>query len=118
MMHMMHADIRGEPAQNCGQVIMRTAMQSGIMQVPDRSLGPPCLLELMLNEKKPNANGSCEQRDRHMHKEKRPDTDQPHHRDDYERNDRVGGHRTDPGMPVGCRPERKAMLDNEKIGRT
>jgi hypothetical protein len=49
-------------------------MKGGIMQVPGRSLGPPRLLELMLNEEEPNADGSCEQRYRHMDKKKLPNT--------------------------------------------
>jgi len=81
---MMHPDIGSEPPQNCWQVIMRTAMKGGIMQAPDRSLGPPRLLELMLNEEEPNVDGSCEQRDRHMDKKKRSDTHEPYHHHAYQ----------------------------------
>ena len=99
---MMHPDIGSEPPQNCWQVIMRTAMKGGIMQAPDRSLGPPRLLELMLNEEEPNVDGSCEQRDRHMDKKKRSDTHEEYHHHDYQGDGCVGGHRTDPETPVAA----------------
>src|SRR5262245_15003579 len=114
---MMHPDIGGEPAQNCWQVVMRAAMKCGIMKVPGRRLGPPRLLELMLNVKEPNADGCRKQRDWHVDEKERPNTHQPYHCHDYQRDGCVGGHSTNPGTPIGDQPDRQPMLHDEKIGR-
>jgi len=40
VMHMVDADIGGEPAQQGRQVVMRTAEQGGLLRVPLAVLGP------------------------------------------------------------------------------
>src|SRR5262249_58814351 len=44
-------------------------------------------------------------------------THQPYHHHDYQRDDCVGGHGTDPGTPIGDQPNRQPMLHDEKVSR-
>src|SRR5262245_2487360 len=115
---MMHPDIGGEPVQNRWQVVMRAAMKGGIMMVPSRCFGPPCLLELMLHVKQPNADGCRKQCDRPVHKKKRPNTHKPYHHHDYQRDGCVGRHSTKPGAPIGHQPDWHPVLHDEKISWT
>ena len=49
MMHVVHPDIGREPAQNTGQVVMRAAVQRGLVQIPTVVVGPGRVLELVLD---------------------------------------------------------------------
>src|SRR5689334_13313510 len=42
----------------------------------------------------------------------------PYHNHDYQRDGCVGGHRANPGTPIGHQPVRQPVLQDEKIGRT
>ena len=54
MMHVMDADVGGEPAENARQLIIRAAMQCGLVQGPCRLIRPVGVLELVLDVEQPD----------------------------------------------------------------
>ena len=50
-MDVVNADVRREPAQDARQVIVRTAMQTGLVKTPGLITGPGRVLELVLDIK-------------------------------------------------------------------
>ena len=46
---MVHADVRREPSQDTGQIVMRTAVQGGLLKGPLAFMGPECHFKLVLN---------------------------------------------------------------------
>ena len=69
MVDMVHPDIGGKPAQDVRQVIMGAAAQRRLVKIPALVMGPESVLELVLDVKQPNANRTCEKRDRQLHKQ-------------------------------------------------
>src|SRR5262245_18144949 len=117
MMDVVHADIGCKPAQQHGQVVVRAAVKSRLLERPGRTSGPISVFELMLDVKQPNADRGCQQRYRQLHEQKRAHADQPHHRRDNKCDRRIGRHDTEPGSPVAAQPvERKAVPQHEEIG--
>ena len=116
---MVHADIRGEPAQHGRQVVVRTAMQRGFLHAPLPILVPRRLFELVLHVKQPDADRCGHQHDRQMHQQERADPDQPHQQRHDRRNGEVGRHDADPRPPAGAhQPDRQPVPQHEQIGRT
>ena len=62
VMHMVHADIGGEPAQDGRQIVVRAAMQRRLVHGPAGRLGPERILELMLDIEQPDPDRGREQR--------------------------------------------------------
>ena len=77
MMHMMHADICSEPAQNDRKVVVRTAVQRGLVKVPRFIVRPKRVLELVLDIEQPDAERGADQHDRQMHQEEWTKADRP-----------------------------------------
>ena len=118
MMHMMNADIGGEPAQDAGQHIIRAAVQRGLVQIPVLVVGPHGVLELVLDVEQPHADRGRQQHDRQMHQQERSDADQPHQRGDDDRDRQVGAHGAEPRLPAAAhQSERQPVPQDEKIGR-
>ena len=69
VMHVVNADIGGEPAQERGQIVMRTAVQRGFVQIPLRLGFPSCVLKLVLDIEQPHADHGRQQRDRKMNEQ-------------------------------------------------
>ncbi len=67
---MVHPDIGGEPTQDVRQVIMGAAVQGRLVKTPALVTGPEGVLELVLDVEQPDANRTCEKRDRQLHKQK------------------------------------------------
>ena len=55
MVHVVDADVGCEPAQQHRQIVMRAAVQSGVMQVPALVAFPRRLLKLVLHIEQPYA---------------------------------------------------------------
>jgi len=64
MMDVVHPDIGGEPTQDVRQVIMGAAVQRRLVKIPALVMGPEGVLELVLDVEQPDANRTCEKRDR------------------------------------------------------
>src|SRR4051812_34767545 len=79
MMDMVHSDIGAEPAQDARQVIMRAAVQPGVVTIPTLVTSPKGVLELMLDIEQPDANRSGKKRDRQLHQQEWTGTEQPDH---------------------------------------
>jgi hypothetical protein len=119
VMDVMNADIRGEPAQDRGQVVVRAAVQGVGVQVPVRVLFPGRLLELVLHVEQPHAERRGEQDDGKLDEQECPDADEPDQRRGEQRNREVGRHGAEPGLPPGAhQPERQPVLQQEQVGRT
>ena len=57
-MDVVDADIAGEPAQHERQVVMRRAVQCGMLELPLFAFRPVRLLELVLDVEQPDAHGT------------------------------------------------------------
>jgi hypothetical protein len=66
MVHVVNANIGSEPAHDNWQVVVRAAMQCGLLQVPSAVLFPKRILELVLDVEQPNSNRCGKQRDWQM----------------------------------------------------
>ena len=66
MVDMVRPDIGGEPAQDARQVIVGAAVQRRLVKIPALVTGPEGILELVLNVEQPDANRTCEKRDRRL----------------------------------------------------
>lgn len=58
MVHMVDADIAGEPLQHFWQGIIRTAVKGGAFSIPLFFMGPVGIFKLMLDVKQPDASGA------------------------------------------------------------
>src|SRR6478609_2620428 len=54
MVDVVDADIGGKPSQDARQVIVRAALQSGLMKAPAFVMGPERILELVLDIEQPH----------------------------------------------------------------
>jgi hypothetical protein len=104
VVHVMDADIRGEPADYRGKVVVRTAVQGGIVPVPRLVFFPCRMLELVLHKEEPHADRRCDQHDRYMHKQERLKADEPDRKAGEERNPQIGADDTEPRLPAAARP--------------
>ena len=77
MVHMVDADIAGEPAQRQRQVVMRGAVQCGRRKLPVIALRPVGLLELVLDIEQPDADGAGNQHGRQLHRQEQRRATQP-----------------------------------------
>ena len=64
MMDVVHGDMGGKSAQDDWQFIMRTAMQSGFVEIPALIMGPERVFKLMLDIEQPDTDRGGEKRDR------------------------------------------------------
>ena len=86
VMHMVDADIPCRPTQQDGKIVVRAAVQRGVLEIPAAILGPVRFRELMLNVEQPHAYRGCHQGDWRLHHEKGADPHQPQQaRDDVTR---------------------------------
>jgi hypothetical protein len=60
MMDVMHADIGREPAQHDRQIVVRTAVQRRLVQIPFLVGRPERILELVLNVEQPDPERSAD----------------------------------------------------------
>ena len=90
---MMDADIACEPPQQDRKIVMRAAVQCGVLEFPVVAFGPVRFLELMLNIKKPDTGRRRDQRDWRLHQEKGTYSHQPHQAYDRKDDAKVGGDR-------------------------
>src|ERR1700733_8207975 len=74
---MVHADVCGEPAQNCRQVVMRASTQRRFMKIPFAVARPECLFELMLNIEQPDPYRAGKKHDRPVHEKEWTNADRP-----------------------------------------
>jgi hypothetical protein len=65
-MHVVDADIGGQPAQKCGKVVIGAAVQRGVVKVPLAVLLPHRVLELVLHVEQPHACRCGQQHDRQI----------------------------------------------------
>src|SRR5262245_10238589 len=100
MVHVVDADIGCEPAQQQGQIIMRAAIQSGLMQVPALVALPRRLLKLMLHVEQPYAGRGGEQYDRKMNEQERLNADEPRESSDDQGNREIRCHCAGPRLPA------------------
>jgi len=113
-MDVVNADVRREPAQDARQVIVGAAMQRGFVKTPGLFTGPGRVFELMLNIEQPDADRRRQNHDRQVHQQEWPDSDQPDHPGDQNRDGGVRTHRTQPWRPaVTHHPYRQPMPQDE-----
>ena len=94
VMDVVDADVRCEPAQDTGQVIVGTAMHRSFVKAPGLVTGPRRVLELVLDIEQPDPNRRRQNHDRQVHKQERPKADEPDHRGDEYGNGGVRAHCT------------------------
>src|ERR1700740_2302507 len=117
MVHVVDADIGCEPAQQQGQIVMRTAIESGLMQVPALSVLPCRLLKLMLHVEQPYADRPSEQHDRKMNEQERLHADKPRESSDDQGNREIRCHCAGPRLPaVAHEADRETVLQEKQIG--
>jgi hypothetical protein len=75
MVHVVNANIGGQPAQDNWQVVVRAAMQCGLVQFPSVVFCPNRILELVLDVEQPNSNRCSKQCDRQMHEHEGADSE-------------------------------------------
>ena len=73
---------------------MRATLQRSIVKILALIIGPEGVLELVLDVEQPDANRSCQDRDRQGHKQERTNADQIDHRGDQNRDCNVRRHCT------------------------
>jgi len=117
MMHMVNANIGGKPAQDRGQVVMRTAVQGCIVQLPVIGIVPMCCLELVLHVEQPYPDRRGDQcRGQEHQKQRREPADIADHCQ-KNRNGKIGSHGADPIFAFALHPAmRHAVLQKEDIG--
>jgi hypothetical protein len=67
VMHVVNADVCGEPAQYGRKIIVRASVQGRLVLSPTAITFPNCIFELVLYVKEPNTCGGREQHGRKMH---------------------------------------------------
>ena len=118
VMHVMHADIAGEPVERRRQFIERAAMQRRLGLAPARRRLPCRPLELMLDVEEPHAGGRAERDDRQVDDQERRQTRDPDEEASGDEDAGVGRHRAEPGHgALAHESERQAVLDQEHIER-
>ena len=116
MVHVVDTDVGCEPAQQHRQIIMRAAVQSGVMQVPALVVLPRRLLKLMLHIEQPYTGRGGEQHDRKMHEQERLNTDEPCERGGDQGNGEIGCHCAGPRLPtVTHEADRETVLQEKQI---
>ena len=110
---MVYTDIGGKPAHHDGQVVVRAAVQGGLVQCPVPVFGPNRLFELVLDVEQPHADRGCQQDDWDLYEQKRADADQPDEGGGQDREGCIGCHGTKPGTPVEELPGGKIVHEKE-----
>src|SRR5271157_2004381 len=100
MMHVMNADICGEPSQNERQIVMRTSAQCRFVDVPRSAVCPKSLFELMLDVEQPDAGGRGEADNRQLDEQECFQTDKPDDRRDHDCDGEIRCHRREPRLPT------------------
>ena len=120
VMHVVHADVGRKPAQEGRQIVMRAAMQCGVLGIPFAVARPDRVLELVLHVEQPDADRCGHQQRGQVHQQESLDADQPDQPAGHQRDGEVGRHCADPRAPAVAahQPDRQAMLQQEEIGRS
>ena len=66
MVHMVDADVSGEPAEHGGKLVVGAAVQRRVLEIPVFGLRPVGVLELVLDEEQPDARGGRHKGDRQL----------------------------------------------------
>src|ERR1700733_974539 len=98
---------------------MRTALQRSNVKIPALVTGPESIFELVLDVEQPNANRTCEKRDRQLHKQEWTQADQPDHCSGENCDCEVRYHRAQPEVPTAAhQSDWQSVLQDEQIHRT
>lgn len=111
------ADVGGQPAQHRGQVVVRAAIERGLVQLPVLRLVPMRRLELVLDIEQPHADRGGDERGGQEHEEKRVEADKP---DDGTKDDeqhQVGAHGAEPVAGLVHQAQGQAVLQDEQVAR-
>lgn len=91
-------------------------MESCFLTLPFGQAFPGCLLELMLDEKQPHADGRCQNDDRQLNEHKQLETDQPDQCGCGQGNSNIRAHGAQPRLPAASHhAERQAVIKQKQI---
>lgn len=117
VMHMVHADIGGEPAQQSRQIVMRAAVQGGVVEVPRLVVVPGGAFELVLHVEQPDADRGGQHDDRQMHQQEGLEPDGPDQRAGDRSGRQVGRHSARPRLPAVAPHAHGHAMQHDKLDR-
>ena len=118
VMHMVHTDVGGDPAQNAGQFVVRAAKERSVVRFPSMILSPDRIFELMLHVEQPNADRRSKKGDRKLYDQEGADAKKVDHDAGDESDGGIRSHGADPKPPIGIgKPKRQAVAEQEVVSR-